>query len=59
MDDEHGHHPSHTFEPQGSPEHLPELEALCAPGRNVRHDAICDGCDEVSHNLAGIIGFSD
>ncbi|KAK5449573.1 hypothetical protein LTS15_008648 [Exophiala xenobiotica] len=46
MDGEHGHHPSHTFEPQGSPEHLPEVAALCAPGRNVRHNAICDGCDE-------------
>jgi hypothetical protein len=24
------------------------IKALCAPGRGVRHEAICDGCNEVS-----------
>ena len=44
----HGHHPSHTFEPASEDTVLDPLAAkLCSPGRNMRHGAICDGCDEV------------
>ena len=44
----HGHHPSHAFEPASEDTVLDTLAAkLCAPGRNMRHGAICDGCDEV------------
>ncbi|KAI9813593.1 MAG: hypothetical protein M1827_003662 [Pycnora praestabilis] len=43
----HGHHPSHTFESANSGTSLDTLvTALCAPGRNIRHFAICDGCDK-------------
>lgn len=43
----HGHHPGHTFKP-ATPETVlsSAAQALCAPGRNVRHAAICDGCDK-------------
>ena len=44
----HGHHPSHTFEPASKDTILDVLAVtLCAPGRNMRHWAICDGCDKV------------
>lgn len=44
----HGHHPSHAFEPASEDTVLDTLAAkLCAPGRSMRHGAICDGCDEV------------
>ena len=50
QDGDHGHDPAHRFEAQYPEivESRPDIKALCAPGRNVRHDAICDGCDEVS-----------
>ena len=45
----HGHHPSHAFAPVSEESSLDTMAALlCAPGRNVRHFAICDGCDKVS-----------
>lgn len=45
---EHGHHPKHAFEPAVEDTHLNIIaEALLAPGRNVGHNAICDGCDKV------------
>ncbi|KIV82004.1 hypothetical protein PV11_04145 [Exophiala sideris] len=45
---EHGHDPSHAFSIQESAEFSVEnqIKALCAPGRNVCHNAICDGCDK-------------
>ena len=44
----HGHHPSHNFEPASKDAALDILAtALCAPGRNMRHWAVCDGCDKV------------
>ena len=44
----HGHHPSHTFAPVCKEAVLVAgAEALLAPGRNVGHAAICDGCDKV------------
>ena len=55
---EHGHDPSHSFEAQ-DPETIKgdlAVKAL-APGRGIRHDAICDGCDEVSLLLSLSITF--
>ena len=45
----HGHHPGHTFAPVCDETTLDaKADALCAPGRNTRHHAICDGCEKVS-----------
>lgn len=44
----HGHHPGHEFLPACEETSLDMLaHTLCAPGRNMRHFAICDGCDKV------------
>jgi next-to-BRCA1 protein 1 len=43
----HGHHPGHEF--QAAVENMTltaRSEALLKPGRDQRHAAICDGCDE-------------
>ena len=42
-----GHHPAHSFKPS-TEETVLTLSATTklAPGRNVRHNAICDGCDQ-------------
>ncbi|KAI4284606.1 MAG: hypothetical protein L6R38_001307 [Xanthoria sp. 2 TBL-2021] len=43
----HGHHPSHAFAPACSSTKLDnKTSMLCSPGRNMRHFAICDGCDK-------------
>ena len=43
----HGHNPAHTFKPATEETVLPMQAAnLLAAGRNVRHEAICDGCDK-------------
>ncbi|MCJ1251609.1 hypothetical protein MMC30_008844 [Trapelia coarctata] len=43
----HGHHPNHAFAPVSEEPTLDGMAiALCAPGRNMRHFAICDGCDK-------------
>ena len=43
-----GHHPGHRFKAAGQETTLTSwVEKLCAPGRNVAHFAICDGCDKV------------
>ncbi|KAL9597604.1 MAG: hypothetical protein Q9219_005043 [cf. Caloplaca sp. 3 TL-2023] len=43
---QHGHHPSHTFVPACPATKLDHVTSLlCAPGRNIRHHALCDGCD--------------
>lgn len=45
----HGHHPSHALKPASNDTVLDIMASnLCAPGRNMRHFAICDGCDKVS-----------
>jgi next-to-BRCA1 protein 1 len=45
----HGHHPAHKFKAVGEDVVLsPLAEFLCAPGRNTKHAALCDGCDKVS-----------
>jgi next to BRCA1 gene 1 protein len=44
----HGHHPKHAFEPAVEETQLDfKAMTLLAPGRNVGHNAICDGCDKV------------
>ncbi|KAL8713916.1 MAG: hypothetical protein Q9220_002062 [cf. Caloplaca sp. 1 TL-2023] len=46
-DSKHGHHPSHPFASANSTAKLDgKASKLCSPGRNVRHFAICDGCDK-------------
>ncbi|KAF2170249.1 hypothetical protein M409DRAFT_64576 [Zasmidium cellare ATCC 36951] len=46
-EDKHGHHPAHGFKPATEETILPlSAETKLAPGRNVRHNAICDGCDK-------------
>ncbi|KAL8653555.1 MAG: hypothetical protein Q9210_002037 [Variospora velana] len=43
----HGHHPSHAFAPAHPSTKLDNMTAkLCPTGRNVRHQAFCDGCDK-------------
>ncbi|KAI9883857.1 MAG: hypothetical protein M1823_004368 [Watsoniomyces obsoletus] len=43
----HGHHPAHEFAAVLPSVTLdPVSKALCAPGRNIRHHALCDGCDQ-------------
>ena len=45
---EHGHDPSHQFIRAHGNVHLSDREAaLLARGRNVRHEALCDNCDNV------------
>jgi next to BRCA1 gene 1 protein len=45
---EHGHHPKHAFEPAVEDTQLDFIaKTLLAPGRNIGHNAICDGCDKV------------
>ncbi|KAI7475607.1 hypothetical protein KC351_g9985 [Hortaea werneckii] len=42
----HGHHPAHGFKPATDDTVLSlAAETMLSPGRNVRHNAICDGCD--------------
>ncbi|EXJ67117.1 uncharacterized protein A1O5_09764 [Cladophialophora psammophila CBS 110553] len=53
QDGEHGHDPSHSFEAR-DPDALkdePAIKALCGPGRGVRHEAICDGCDQAIYGI--------
>ena len=45
--DKHGHHPGHAFEPVVYGDKVERIvKARLAPGRNARHGALCDGCDE-------------
>lgn len=48
----HGHHPGHAFEAATSETSLSALgNALCNPGRNARHNAVCDGCDKFIYGV--------
>lgn len=47
----HGHHPGHGFKAATSETKLSGVaEALCNAGRNIRHSAVCDGCEKVCHS---------
>lgn len=49
---QHGHHPGHAFEPViDGPTVGPLAKFLCAAGRNVRHSAVCDGCEEFIYGV--------
>jgi len=44
----HGHHPSHELKSATDDASLSAVTiGLCAPGRNMLHFAVCDGCDKV------------
>lgn len=44
---QHHHHPRHAFEPAAEDTILSLVsQTLLKPGRNVAHNAICDGCDK-------------
>ncbi|KAF2482709.1 hypothetical protein BDY17DRAFT_346752 [Neohortaea acidophila] len=46
-ENKHGHHPAHGFKPATAETILTaNAAALLAPGRNVWHSAICDGCEK-------------
>ena len=48
----HGHHPGHAFQGATSETSLSALgNALCNPGRNARHNAVCDGCDKFIYGV--------
>ena len=52
VNNKHGHHPAHGFKPATEETTLPlAAETMLAPGRNTRHNAICDGCDK---NIYGV-----
>ncbi|TLD24507.1 hypothetical protein E2P81_ATG11843 [Venturia nashicola] len=42
----HGHHPAHTFKPVAENTISAMGMFMCAPGRGVKHAALCDGCDK-------------
>lgn len=49
---QHGHNPKHTFAPAATDAKLePLTQALLNPGRNVSHQAICDGCDKYIYGV--------
>ncbi|KAH8602161.1 hypothetical protein B0O99DRAFT_588380 [Bisporella sp. PMI_857] len=48
----HGHHPKHAFLPAVEDADLGlAAKALLDPGRNVGHNAICDGCDKYIYGV--------
>jgi next-to-BRCA1 protein 1 len=48
----HGHHPAHGFTTATDNVYLSvNEEAALAPGRHVRHNAICDGCDKTIYGI--------
>ncbi|KAG9228622.1 hypothetical protein BJ875DRAFT_489683 [Amylocarpus encephaloides] len=52
VSNEHGHHPSHAFAPAVEDTNLGSIaRALLAPGRNVGHNAVCDGCDKYIYGV--------
>ena len=54
----HGHHPNHTFVPVSEESNLStQATLLCAPGRHMRHFAICDGCDGVCSSSYSILSY--
>jgi next-to-BRCA1 protein 1 len=52
INNKHGHHPAHTFKAATKDTVLPTLaDFLCNSGRNVRHSAVCDGCDKFIYGV--------
>ena len=52
IENKHGHHPAHGFRPATDETVLPlHAEAMLSPGRNIRHNAICDGCDNAIYGV--------
>ncbi|XP_014560644.1 hypothetical protein COCVIDRAFT_34281 [Bipolaris victoriae FI3] len=52
ISNKHGHHPGHAFKAATSETVLPTLaDFLCNSGRNVRHSAVCDGCDKFIYGI--------
>ncbi|KAH7082145.1 hypothetical protein FB567DRAFT_530672 [Paraphoma chrysanthemicola] len=52
ISNKHGHHPGHAFQAASSDAALPTLaDFLCNAGRNVRHSAVCDGCDKFIYGV--------
>jgi next-to-BRCA1 protein 1 len=52
ISNKHGHHPGHAFTAATSDAALPTLaDFLCNSGRNVRHSAVCDGCDKFIYGV--------
>ncbi|KAF2798124.1 hypothetical protein K505DRAFT_121564 [Melanomma pulvis-pyrius CBS 109.77] len=48
----HGHHPGHAFKAATADTALPALaDFLCNAGRNVRHSAVCDGCEKFIYGV--------
>ncbi|KAF2712886.1 hypothetical protein K504DRAFT_370190 [Pleomassaria siparia CBS 279.74] len=48
----HGHHPGHGFKAATMDTTLPPLaDFLCNAGRNVRHSAVCDGCEKFIYGV--------
>jgi next-to-BRCA1 protein 1 len=52
ISNKHGHHPGHAFKAANPDTALPTLaDFLCNSGRNVRHSAVCDGCDKFIYGV--------
>jgi next-to-BRCA1 protein 1 len=52
IDNKHGHHPGHAFKAATEQTSMPALaDFLCNPGRNVRHSAVCDGCEKFIYGV--------
>lgn len=52
IDNKHGHHPGHAFKAATEHTSMPALaDFLCNAGRNVRHSAVCDGCEKFIYGV--------
>jgi len=52
VNNKHGHHPGHSFKAATAETVMPTLAGfLCNSGRNVRHSAVCDGCDKFIYGV--------
>jgi next-to-BRCA1 protein 1 len=52
ISNKHGHHPAHAFKAATADTTMPALaDFLCNAGRNVRHSAVCDGCEKFIYGV--------
>jgi len=52
VNNKHGHHPGHAFMAATPETVLPAIaDFLCNAGRNVRHSAVCDGCEKFIYGV--------